>query len=397
MANIERVVLIVIDSVGIGAMPDAAEWGDAGANTVGNMARKRGGLPLPNLGRLGLGNLTEIVGTPPVDRPAGAYGRMAIASQGKDTMTGHWEMVGIRPEAPFRTYPDGFPPDLIAEFCRRAGVPGVLGNKVASGTAIIDELGERHMETGCPIVYTSADSVFQVAAHEKVIPLKELYEICRIARNILTGEHAVGRVIARPFDGEPGSFYRTGNRHDFSLKPPGQTVLSLLQENRIPVTAIGKISDIFAGEGISASYPTKGNRDTMEQTLKQIRSGTWGLIFANFIDFDMLYGHRNNPSGYAKALEEFDGMLPHLDDALQQSDVVIITGDHGCDPTTPSTDHSREYVPLLVYGKTLQGGSNLGTRDSFTDVAATIAEIFGLPFPEGKSFWRQVCQECPEL
>ncbi|HPZ42493.1 MAG TPA: phosphopentomutase [Bacillota bacterium] len=396
LLEVKRVILLVLDSVGAGELPDAAKYGDCGSNTLGNTARAVGGLNLPNLESLGLGNILPLEGVPPAQEPKAFYGKMRQKSAGKDTTTGHWELAGLILERPFPVYPNGFPPEIIEPFEKAIG-RRILGNKVASGTAIIDELGERHMETGCPIVYTSADSVFQVAAHEKVIPLKELYEICRIARNILTGEHAVGRVIARPFDGEPGSFYRTGNRHDFSLKPPGQTVLSLLQENRIPVTAIGKISDIFAGEGISASYPTKGNRDTMEQTLKQIRSGTWGLIFANFIDFDMLYGHRNNPSGYAKALEEFDGMLPHLDDALQQSDVVIITGDHGCDPTTPSTDHSREYVPLLVYGKTLQGGSNLGTRDSFTDVAATIAEIFGLPFPEGKSFWRQVCQECPEL
>jgi phosphopentomutase len=390
----KRIILLVLDSVGAGELPDAAKYGDSGSNTLGNTARVVGGLNIPNLESLGLGNILPLEGVPPAQNPKASYGKMCQRSAGKDTTTGHWELAGLILERPFPVYPHGFPPEIIGPFEEAIG-RRVLGNRTASGTVIIDELGERHMETGYPIVYTSADSVFQVAAHEKVIPLKELYKICRIARKMLAGEHAVGRVIARPFDGEPGSFYRTGNRHDFSLKPPGQTVLSLLQENRIPVTAIGKISDIFAGEGITASFPTKGNRDTMEQTLKQIRSGTWGLVFVNLIDFDMLYGHRNNPPGYAKALEEFDGMLPLLNDALQKNDVVMITADHGCDPTTPSTDHSREYVPLLVYGNTVRGGFNLGTRGSFTDVAATIAEIFGLRFPTGNSFWRQVYQNCP--
>jgi phosphopentomutase len=269
----------------------------------------------------------------------------------------------------------------------------VLGNKVASGTVIIEELGARHMETGYPIVYTSADSVFQVAAHEEVIPVEELYRICRIARELLVDDHAVGRVIARPFEGKPGSFRRTANRHDFSLKPPRKTVLDLLKENNIPVTAVGKIQDIFDGEGITNAVHTKGNTDGVDQALKLMRSGTQGLVFTNLVDFDMLYGHRNNPRGYADALEELDRRMPELFRELREDDVLIITADHGCDPTTQSTDHSREYVPLLVYGRPVRGGVDLGIRETFADVGATIAEIFGLGFGVGKSFWPEVAKE----
>nr|WP_190238872.1 phosphopentomutase [Pelotomaculum schinkii] len=387
--ELKRVALVVLDSVGVGELPDAGKYGDTGSNTLCNIARSVGGLRLPNLAGLGLGNIIHIAGVPPAKKPAASFGRMAELSPGKDTTTGHWELSGLILERPFPVYPDGFPPELIRAYEERIGRK-VLGNKVASGTAIIEELGEQHMATGLPIVYTSADSVFQIAAHEEIIPLEELYRICRIARELLTGEHAVGRVIARPFTGGPGNFKRTMNRHDFSLKPPGQTVLNLLKNNGIPVIAIGKIRDIFDGEGITDSIPTKGNTDGMEQIINMLKSVTGGLIFANLVDFDMLYGHRNNPRGYAEALEELDLRLPELLKLLREEDVLIITADHGCDPTTPSTDHSREYVPLLVYGKTLRGGIDLGVRETFADVAATIADSFGLKYSAGTSFWPQI-------
>ncbi|NPV72365.1 MAG: phosphopentomutase [Pelotomaculum sp.] len=387
--KVKRVNLFVLDSVGAGELPDADKYGDRGCNTLGNTARAVGGLRLPNLARLGLGNIIEIEGVPPAESPEASYGRMAERSAGKDTTTGHWELAGLILERPFPVYPDGFPPELIKSFEERIGRP-VLGNKAASGTAIIEELGARHMETGYPIVYTSADSVFQVAAHEEIIPVEELYAICRIAREMLTGEHAVGRVIARPFTGRPGSFRRTERRHDFSLKPPGRTVLNLLAENGVPVTAVGKVEDIFAGEGITRSVPTRGNADGLDQALKLMQSDTAGLIFTNLVDFDMLYGHRNNARGYADALEELDRRLPELFRSLREDDVAIFTADHGCDPTTPGTDHTREYVPLLVYGAPVRSGINLGVRETFADVAATVAEIFGLEFAVGRSFWRQV-------
>lgn len=387
--KVKRVALFVLDSVGVGALPDAAKYGDSGTNTLGNTARAVGGLKLPNLGRLGLGNIIEVAGVPPAASPEASYGRMAERSAGKDTTTGHWEMAGLILENPFPVYPRGFPPELIKAYEERIGRP-VLGNKVASGTAIIEELGEKHLETGYPIVYTSADSVFQVAAHEEVIPVAELYRYCRIAREMLVGEHAVGRVIARPFEGQAGNFRRTPRRHDFSLKPPGKTILNLLQENQVTVTGVGKIEDIFAGEGITRAVHTSGNTDGIDQALKLLRSDSEGLIFTNLVDFDMLYGHRNNARGYADALEELDRRLPELLASLRAEDVVIITADHGCDPTTPGTDHTREYVPLLVYGVPVRPGQNLGVRDTFTDVAATIAEIFGLQFEVGQSFWPQV-------
>ncbi len=385
----KRVALLVLDSVGVGELPDAGDYGDTGSNTLGNIARAVGGLKMPNLGSLGLGNIIQIEGVPPVASPRASFGRMAEKSAGKDTTTGHWEMAGIILERPFPVYPHGFPPDLIKAFEKRIGRP-VLGNKVASGTAIIEELGARHMATGYPIVYTSADSVFQVAANEEIIPLEELYRICRTAREMLTGEHAVGRVIARPFEGKPGDFRRTVNRHDFSLKPPGQTLLDLLKENGVKVTAVGKIRDIFDGEGVTEAIPTKGNADGMDKVLKLLQSDTDGFVFINLVDFDMLYGHRNNPRGYADALEELDRWFPELIKSLLENDVLIITADHGCDPTTESTDHSREYVPLLVYGKHLQGGVNLGVRETFADITATVAEIFGLEFDIGESFWPKV-------
>ncbi|MDD4334773.1 MAG: phosphopentomutase [Desulfotomaculaceae bacterium] len=386
---INRVALFVLDSVGVGELPDAGDYGDIGSNTLGNVSRAVGGLNMPNLGRLGLGNIIHIEGVPPAENPAASYGRMAEKSAGKDTTTGHWEMAGIIMKQPFPVYSNGFPAGLIESYEEKIG-RRVLGNKAASGTAIIEELGAEHMATGFPIVYTSADSVFQVAAHEEIIPLEELYGICRIAREILTGEHAVGRVIARPFAGEPGSFRRTVNRHDFSLKPTGPTLLDLLVNNGVQVTAVGKIKDIFAGQGVTHAVLTRGNNEGMDKSLQLIKSDISGLIFTNLVDFDMLYGHRNNPRGYGDALEEFDRWFPQLLHALKEDDVLIITADHGCDPTTSSTDHSREYVPLLIYGKQVSGGVNLGVRETFADIAATVAEIFGLQFDVGKSFWKQV-------
>lgn len=386
---IKRVALFVLDSVGVGELPDAGDYGDSGSNTLGNISRAVGGLNMPNLGRLGLGNIIPIEGVPPAESPAASYGRMAEKSAGKDTTTGHWEMAGIIMEKPFPVYPGGFPPDFIKSYEEKIG-RRVLGNKAASGTAIIEELGAEHMKTGFPIVYTSADSVFQIAAHEEIIPLEELYRICRIAREMLSGEHAVGRVIARPFEGKPGSFRRTVNRHDFSLKPPGATLLNTLANNGVQVTAVGKIRDIFAGEGVTNAVTTKGNKEGMDKSLQLMESDITGLVFTNLVDFDMLYGHRNNPRGYGDALEELDRWLPRLFNALKEDDVLIITADHGCDPTTPSTDHSREYVPLLVYGKQVLGGVDLGVRENFADIAATVAEIFGLKFDVGRSFWNQV-------
>lgn len=385
----KRVALLVLDSLGVGELPDAEKYGDTGSNTLGNISKAVGGLKLPNLGRLGLGNIIEVKGVPPSKRPLASFGRMAEQSPGKDTTTGHWELAGLILERPFPVYPKGFPTDLIKKYEETIGRK-VLGNKVASGTEIIEELGARHMETGYPIVYTSADSVFQVAAHEEIIPVEQLYSFCKVARAMLVGEHGVGRVIARPFVGKPGSFRRTERRHDFSLKPPGRTVLDTLVENRIAVTAVGKVWDIFAGAGVTNSVATKGNSDGIDQLFKIMRSETQGLIFTNLVDFDMLFGHRNDPRGYADALESFDRRLPELIDSLQENDVLIITADHGCDPTTPGTDHTREYIPLLVYGNKVREGINLGVRETFADIAATIAEIFRLEFQVGRSFWGQV-------
>jgi len=388
--NVDRkVILIVLDSAGIGALPDAERFGDYHCNTLGNCSRAVEGINLPNLGQMGLGLLTDIHGVPPVDKPLACYGKMKERSPGKDTTTGHWELAGIILERPFPVYPDGFPPEIIEPFQKKIGRQ-ILGNKAASGTAIIEELGEEHMRTGYPIVYTSADSVFQIAAHEEVIPLEELYRMCQIARELLTGQHEVGRVIARPFIGLPGSFKRTANRHDYSVKPPSPTVLDLLLDNGLEVVGVGKISDIFAGKGISRSLPTTGNDDGINKTLAAMRENFSGLIFTNLVDFDQLYGHRNDPRGYAAALEEFDRRLPEIIHHLRQKDVLIITADHGTDPTTPGTDHTREYVPLLVYGPGLKQGVNLGERESFSDVAATVGELFGLRFGTGTSFARDI-------
>lgn len=391
MAIASRVLLIVIDSVGVGAMPDAPSWGDAGANTVGNIARRLGSLPLPNMGRMGLGNLTEIAGTPATATPTGAYGRMALASHGKDTMTGHWEMVGIKPEAPFRTYPNGFPKELLDEWCRRCNLKGVLGNTVASGTEIIKELGEEHIRTGFPIVYTSADSVFQVAAHEEHFGLQRLYEICEIAREMLRPPHRVGRVIARPFVGEGAqSFKRTANRHDYALYPP-KMLLNDVQEAGMSVLAVGKISDIFDGEGISWGEHTKDNADGIRMIHQCLDRKEKGLIFANLVDFDMQYGHRRDPLGYGRALVEFDQALPGIMAKLGPEDVLVVTADHGNDPTHAGTDHTREYVPMLMTGQPIKAGVDVGTRSTLADLGATVADLLGVKYAgEGRSFAKEV-------
>jgi phosphopentomutase len=377
MNGIKRVILIVLDSVGCGDAPDAEKYGDEGANTLANTARAVGGLKLPNLGQLGLGNLTSIEGVAPVRRTSGVYGRLTESSAGKDTTTGHWELMGMPLTKPFPTYPEGFPADLMAEFEQRIGRE-TLGNYPASGTVIIQELGEEHVRTGKPIVYTSADSVFQVAAHEEIIPVDELYHMCEVARGLLRGEHAVGRVIARPFVGEPGNFTRTERRKDFSLVPPQGTALDVLKAAGQEVMGVGKIEDIFAHRGLTHSNHTPNNEEGVDAILDFMSQEGKGLIFANLVDFDMLYGHRNNPRGYADALEAFDERLPEIQAALRDTDVLMITADHGNDPTTASTDHSRERVPILIAGQHVRRSMDLGTRSSFADVAATIADLLGV-------------------
>ncbi len=390
---IKKIILIVLDACGIGELPDADQYGDEGSDTLGNTALLVGGLNLPNMASLGLGKVHDIKGVPSYIDAIGCYGKMAELSVGKDSTTGHWELMGLVCEKPFPVYPNGFPKEIIDKFTELTGYE-IIGNKPASGTEIIKELGEEHMKTGKLIVYTSADSVFQIAAHEDIIPVEELYRVCRIAREMLKGENAVGRVIARPFVGQPGSFTRTPNRHDFSLKPPERTVLDYLCERDFPVISIGKIYDLFAGEGICEALAAKNNREIMETIRDSIEKYQKGLIFANLVDFDMLWGHRNNYEAFAEGLEEFDNFLPQIMDKLGEEDLMIITADHGCDPTTPSTDHSREYVPLLVYGKSIRQGVNLGIRKTFSDVGATISEIFEAERPVwGKSFYEEIRKE----
>jgi phosphopentomutase len=376
---INRVILIVLDSAGIGALPDADKYGDTGSNTLVHTAQMMDGLSLPNMGELGLGNVDKIPGVPEVTEddvvgPIGFYGKMAEKSAGKDTTTGHWEMTGIVLDKPFTVFHDGFPDELIDEFKEKIG-SDVLGNYAASGTEIIKVLGDEHVETKKPIVYTSADSVFQIAAHQEVIPLERLYEICEIAR-VICDKYAIGRVIARPFLGEPGNYYRTPNRRDFSIIPPKRTILDMLKDAGENVVGIGKIEDIFANRGLTHSIHTKSNDEGMERMTDAIGDFKTGLIFTNLVEFDMLYGHRNDYKGYANALEEFDAWLGGILPTLSESDLLIITADHGCDPTTKSTDHSREYVPLLAYSKSNTRGRSLGTRASFSDIAKTIAEVF---------------------
>ncbi|MDP4094431.1 MAG: phosphopentomutase [Bacillota bacterium] len=381
-----RAVVIVMDSVGIGELPDATAYGDTGSNTLGNIAGRINDFKLPNLEKLGLGNIVGSKGFKKENQPQGCFGKMAEVSAGKDTTTGHWEIMGIVLKNPFPVYPHGFPQDIIDRF-QDAIKTKVLGNYPASGTEIIKQLGEQHIKTGYPIVYTSGDSVFQIAAHESVIPVEELYEMCRKAREILTGKHAVGRVIARPFTGEPGNFTRTDRRHDFSLKPIEKTVLDYITEKGLLVKAVGKIVDIYAGQGISESVHIHNNMDGVDKTLEYMKQTFDGLIFTNLVDFDMVYGHRNNVEGYANALVEFDARIPEIINALGEDDILFITADHGCDPTTESTDHSREYVPLLIYGKKIKKGIDLGIRSTFADLGATVADILETGKTEnGKSF-----------
>ena len=383
-----RVIWIVLDSVGIGEMPDAAAYGDEGSDTLGNIARQRA-LKLPNLCRLGLANIRPLTGLAAVADPAGAYGKCTLASPGKDTTTGHWEMAGIHLAKPFPLFPQGFPREVMEPFETRIG-RRAIGNKAASGTEIIKELGEEHVRTGSPIVYTSADSVFQIAAHEEVIPLFELYKMCETARDILRGPYEVGRVIARPFVGEPGAFTRTSNRHDYAVPPPKGMLLDQLKAQGVDVYSVGKIFDVFLGRGIGEQVKTKTNADGMAKTLAAMDDLEHGLIFVNLVDFDMLYGHRNDVEGYARALEEVDAWLPKLDGKLGPDDLVILTADHGCDPTTPSTDHSREYVPVLAYGSGARSGVNLGVRGSLADIGQTVAENFGTSIVTGASFLGEI-------
>ena len=379
-----RFVILVADSAGCGAMPDAAEYGDTGSDTIGNTSRAVGGVSLPVLGRLGLGHLTAVQGVPADPRPAGFHGRMAERSHGKDTITGHWEMMGIVLREGLSLFPHGFPPEIVEPFVAVTGVPGILGNKAASGTEIIRELGEEHQRTGKPIVYTSADSVFQIAAHEETVPLERLHDWCLAARRILD-PWRVARVIARPFVGTPGRYLRTYHRRDYAIAAPGPTVLEKLVEVGVPVIGVGKIPDIFDRRGITDEIHTEGNADGLAKTELLLDRVDHGLVFVNLVDFDMLYGHRNDPGGYARALEEMDRALPRILGKLRAGEVCAITADHGCDPTTPSTDHSREYVPLLVHAPG-RGGGSLGTRGSFADLGATAAELFGLRAEVGTSF-----------
>ena len=372
----KRVFLIVLDSCGIGEEPDAAEYGDEGSNTLAACATSRY-FDMPNMKKLGLFNIDGVTCRPKEESPVGAFARLREISKGKDTTIGHWEIAGINSPKPLPTYPNGFPPEVIREFEKKTG-RGVLCNKPYSGTEVIRDYGKEHVETGALIVYTSADSVFQIAAHESVVPLEELYRYCRIAREMLMGEHGVGRVIARPFIGEYPNFTRTSNRHDFSIKPPKVTMLDQLKEKNFDVIAVGKINDIFVGQGITEAVRTKNNADGIERTIEYTAKDFNGLCFVNLVDFDMLYGHRNDVDGYAKALTYFDTKLPEIMKGLRDDDLLMITADHGCDPSTPSTDHSREYIPWVITGKQVRAGANVGTRPTFADIGATILDYFGV-------------------
>jgi len=384
-----RILLIVLDGAGIGAMPDAPEWGDAGSDTFGHIMESRQ-LRLPNLQRYGLGNIRPLQGMPSLEHTEGSYGRCALRSNGKDTTTGHWEMAGIILEHAFPTYPNGFPPSVLDRFISETSVPGILGNIPASGTEIIKVLGEEHVKTRKPIVYTSADSVFQIAAHEEVIPLEKLYEMCETARRILDGEHRVGRVIARPFLGNPGAFYRTENRHDYAVPPPRENLLPALADEDLDVVCVGKIASIYDSMGVTKDLSAKNNEQSIDQTINALREESKGLIFSNLVDFDMLYGHRRDTEGYARALEHFDARVPEIESATNVDDLMIITADHGNDPTFPGSDHTREYAPLLVYGKSARSNVNLGTRASLADIGQTIAENFGLKLVAGESFLQRL-------
>jgi phosphopentomutase len=385
--SFNRIVLIVLDSLGIGEMPDAGDYGDAGADTLGHVLGGRE-VSIPNLRAMGLANIRRLP-VASVANPAGAFGRAAMRSRGKDTTTGHWEMSGIITARPFPTYPQGFPPRVIEPFERAIGRK-VIGNKPASGTEIIKELGEEHMRTGSPIVYTSADSVFQIAAHENLVPLEELYRWCEIARRQLTGRDEVGRVIARPFVGEPGDFRRTEGRHDYAIDPPEAMLLDLMKAAGLAVAAVGKIGSIFCHRGTTCELKAGNNQAGIDQTLRALESTPRGLIFTNLVDFDMLYGHRNDVEGYARALERFDERLPEIQNAMRDDDLLILSADHGCDPGDASTDHTREYVPVLAWGRRARAGVDLGTLSSLADIGQTVAENFGIELQAGESFLRQI-------
>jgi len=387
-----RVCLMVLDSAGIGEMPDAAEWGDAGADTIGHILESRR-VVLPNLQQLGLGNIRPLAGLPKVSQPIGSYGKCALRSNGKDTTTGHWEMAGIILREAFPTYPNGFPPRIIDEFVSAANVLGVLGNVPASGTEIIKELGEEHVRTGKPIVYTSADSVFQIAAHEEIVPIDRLYEMCEIARRILDGDDRVGRVIARPFLGSTAAdFRRTENRHDYAIPPPAENLLPLLRDAGHDVVCIGKIASIYDSMGVTQDLIAKNNDQCIDQTINALNAESRGLVFSNLVDFDMLYGHRRDTEGYAKALEHFDTRLPEIFGAMREDDLLILTADHGNDPTKEGSDHTREYAPLLVFGKSAKSGADLGIRKSLADIGQTVAENFALELVDGESFLSKITE-----
>ena len=388
-----RAIIIVLDSAGIGEMPDAGEYGDAGANTLGHIAAAVEGFSLPNMEKMGLGNIAPLKGVPPSPSPSGGYGKLSEESHGKDTTVGHWEIAGLVSSIPFPVYPDGFPSDLVEAFEKKIGRK-TLGNYAASGTDIIRDLGEEHVKTGSPIIYTSADSVFQIAAHEDVIPLEELYTICRQARELLQGEHGVARVIARPFIGEPGKFERTAHRHDFSFIPPSDTLLDVLTRRGFKTYGVGKIYDIFAGKGVSETVSIEDNQDGVDKTLDALKQDGFSLVFTNLVDFDMKYGHRRDIPGYGKALMDFDERVPEILGALRPEDMLFITADHGCDPSyTIHTDHTREYIPLLVNGPEIKAGVNLEIRGSFADIAQTIAEYLGIPeLDAGTSFLSEITE-----
>ena len=390
----KRVILIVLDSVGIGELPDAKFFNDKGSHTLDNTFNACKGLNLPNLKKLGLGNIEGVNSLGKEKCVKGSFGKAMEKSMGKDTITGHWEIAGVITKTPLKTYPNGFPEDIIEEFKEKAKVEGVLGNKVASGTEIIKELGKEHIKTKYPIVYTSADSVFQIAAHEEVIPLDKLYDMCKKAREFLVGDKIIGRVIARPFIGKEGNFTRTSNRHDYALDPFSKTILDYIKENNMEVKSVGKIKDIFNSKGITEGISTKSNMDGVDKTLNFMKEDFSGLIFTNLVEFDMNFGHRNDAIGYGKALEDFDNRMEEIFNAMKKEDILIITADHGCDPTTLSTDHSREYIPILVYGENIKENINIGVQSSFSNIGKTILDYLSIDNSiYGKSFLKEILKE----
>ncbi len=395
---IPKIIVIILDGVGVGELPDAAFYNDQGSNTLGHISSVIENFNIPNLQKLGIGNIIPMTSVPAIEKPVAHFGKMAEQSKGKDSTTGHWELMGLITEKEFPTYPFGFPKELMDEFLKANMLKGYLGNKPASGTEIIKELGEEHQKTGYPIVYTSADSVFQIAAHEEIISLDRLYKICMVTRNqVCVGEHAVARVIARPFLGISGNYFRTPNRKDFSLKPNGKTLLDILYENNILTIGIGKIEDLYAGMGLKQIIHTRSNLEGIKAIIQESRKIKDGLILANLVDFDQLYGHRNDSAGFARALEEFDSKLTEIIETLRAPDWLFITADHGNDPVTPSTDHSREYVPILAYNKKIEVGKNIGVRRTFADLAKTIGNLFGLNSEleqlSGESFYHLINSE----